>query len=129
MITIVAANIADALAPGNPLLAEGAAEGDVEALTWRFAERGAKISAPQYLRAQRTLREVGERLSAFLQRYDVLLTPTMAQPPMRLGQLDTMTDDFDGFTRAVQPYVVFTQMFNISGPPAPSLPPHADRKS
>src|SRR3546814_10006991 len=89
MITIVAANIADALAPGNPLLAEGAAEGDVETLTWRFAGRGAKISAPQYLRAQRTLREVGERLSAFLQRYDVLLTPTMAQPPMRLGQLDT----------------------------------------
>src|SRR3546814_19129324 len=107
MITIVAANIADALAPGNPLLAEGAAEGDVEALTWRFAERGAKISAPQYLRAQRTLREVGERLSAFLQRYDVLLTTTMAQPPMRLGPPDTMTTDFDGFNRAVQPSVCF----------------------
>src|SRR3546814_10567304 len=38
MTQIVAANIADALAPGNPLLAEGAAEGDVEALHWRSEE-------------------------------------------------------------------------------------------
>ena len=124
MVVIVAANIADALAPGNPLVPEGAAEGDVETMTWRFAERGAKLSAPQYLRALRGIRTIGERLAAFLQRYDLLLTPTMAEPPMRLGRLDTMTDDFDGFNRAVQPYVAFTQMFNMSGQPAASLPLH-----
>src|SRR3546814_859503 len=124
MITIVAASIADALAPDNPLRPEGADEGDVEIITWRFAERGARLSATQYLRAVAGIRAIGERLAAFFARYDVLLTPTMAQPPMRLGALDTCEDDLDGFNRAVGPYVVFTQMFNMSGQPAASLPIH-----
>jgi Asp-tRNA(Asn)/Glu-tRNA(Gln) amidotransferase A subunit family amidase len=124
MIVIVAANTAEALAPDNPLVPEGAAEGDVETMTWHFAVRGAKVSATQYLRALRGIRSIGECLNGFLQRYDLLLTPTMAEPPMRLGRLDPMTDDFEGFNRAVQPYVTFTQMFNMSGQPAASLPLH-----
>ncbi|NIA71891.1 amidase [Pelagibius litoralis] len=124
MIVIVAANMADALAPGNPLLPKGVAREDVEIITWRFAERGAKISAPQYLRAQRAVRLIGDRLNAFLGDYDILMTPTMAQPPMALGTVDTGKDDVDGFNRAVQPYVAFTQMFNMSGQPAASLPLH-----
>jgi amidase len=124
MIAIVAANMADALGPGNPMLAEGAGRDDVEVISWRFAERGARLTAPQYLRALRAVRLIGDRLNAFLQRYDVLMTPTMAQLPPRLGMLDTMRDDFDGFNRSVQPYVTFTQMFNMSGQPAASLPLH-----
>ncbi|MGD1880297.1 MAG: amidase, partial [Kiloniellaceae bacterium] len=124
MITIVAANMADALGAGNPLWPGGARESQVETITWRFAERGATIPAVQYLRAVQAVRQIGERLAAFMTRYDVLLTPTLAQPPMRLGLLDTMVDDFDGFNRAVLPYVTFTQMFNMSGQPAASLPLH-----
>lgn len=124
MVTIVAVNTADALAPGNALMPRGAAEGDVETMTWRFAERGREIPATQYLHALRTVRTIGERLADFLTCYDALLTPTMAQPPMRLGLLDPMTDDIEGFNRAVQPYVAFTQMFNMSGQPAASLPLH-----
>ena len=116
MIAVVAANMAEALAPGNRLMPEGAKEDDVEIITWRFAT--------QYLRAVAGIRAIGESLAAFFQRYDVLLTPTMAQPPMRLGVLDTTVDDFDGFNRAVQPYVVFTQMLNMAGQPAASLPLH-----
>ncbi|MGF1592411.1 MAG: amidase [Kiloniellaceae bacterium] len=124
MIDIVAANMAEALAAGNPLLPAGAGKADVEIVTWRFAELGAGISSTRYLRALRSVRAVAERLAAFFQDYDVLLTPTMAQLPPRLGELDTMVDDFDGFNRAVQPYVAFTQMFNMSGQPAASLPLH-----
>jgi Asp-tRNA(Asn)/Glu-tRNA(Gln) amidotransferase A subunit family amidase len=124
MITIVAVNTAEALSPGNALMPQGAAEGDVETMTWRFSECGRKIPATRYLHALRTVRTIGERLANFLTRYDALLTPTMAQPPMRLGLLDPMTDDFEGFNRVVQPYVTFTQMFNMSGQPAASLPLH-----
>ena len=124
MVTIIAANMADALDPGNLLRPEGAAAEDVEPITWRFVELGRRTAATDYLRAQQAMRAVGDRLNAFLQGYDVLMTPTMAQPPMRLGQLDTMADDFEGFNRAVQPYVCFTQMFNMSGQPAASLPLH-----
>jgi Asp-tRNA(Asn)/Glu-tRNA(Gln) amidotransferase A subunit family amidase len=124
MIAIVAANTAEALIPGNALVPEGAAKDDVESMTWHFAELGAKVSATQYLRALYSVRMVGERLADFMGRYDVLLTPTMAQPPMPLGLLDPMTDDMEGFNRAIRPYVAFTQMFNMSGQPAASLPLH-----
>ena len=124
MIGIVAANTADVLGPGNPLRPEGAAAGEVETMTWRFAERGRQMAAVDYLRTQHGLRTIRERLNAFMRSYDVLLTPTMAAPPPRLGRLDTLRDDFDGFNQAVQPYVTFTQMFNMSGQPAASLPLH-----
>ncbi len=124
MITIVAANTADTLGPGNFLRPEGASREDVETLTWLFAERGRAIAAADYLRAVGAMRQMGYRLNAFMAPYDVLLTPTMAAPPPRIGQLDTMADDFEGFNRAVQPYVTFTQMFNMSGQPAASLPLH-----
>ena len=122
VIAVVAASMADALGPGNPLMPEGVREGDVETVSWRFVERGRGISAVQYLRAQQAVRQIGARLNRFMERYDLLLTPTMAQPPARLGVLDTMADDLDGFNRAVRPYVAFTQMFNMSGQPAASLP-------
>jgi amidase/6-aminohexanoate-cyclic-dimer hydrolase len=121
---IVAASIAEALSPGNALVPEVAGEDDVEIVTWRFAERGAVTSAPQYLRALWTRRIIGDRLAAFFADYDVLLTPTMAQPPPRLGVVSGQRDDFEGFSRSVQPYVTFTQMFNMSGQPAASLPLH-----
>ncbi len=124
MIVIVAASICEALSPGNALVPEGAAKDDVEIISWRFAERGAVTSAPQYLRALRAIRGIGERLAAFFADFDVLLTPTMAQPPPRLGVVSTQRDDFEGFNRSVQPYVTFTQMFNMSGQPAASLPLH-----
>ncbi|WP_319633534.1 amidase [Pelagibius marinus] len=124
MVTIVAANMADTLSPGNPWRPEGARREDVETQTWIFAERGRQVSSAQYLRAVTAVREIGFGLARFFQRFDVLLTPTMAAPPPRIGLLDTMVDDFDAFGRKVQPYVAFTQMFNMSGQPAASLPLH-----
>jgi len=124
MTVIVGANMADALGPGNPLWPKGAGEQDLEIVTWRFVELGNGIAAKDYLRAQQVVRSVGERLAAFLGDYDIVLSPTMAQPPPRLGTIDTLRDDFDGFIAAVQPYVAFTQMFNMSGQPAASLPLH-----
>lgn len=124
MTVIVGANMADALGPGNPLWPEGATESDLEIVTWRFVELGNGIAAKDYLRAQQVVRSVGERLAAFLGAHDIVLSPTMAQPPPRLATIDTLRDDFDGFIAAVQPYVAFTQMFNMSGQPAASLPLH-----
>lgn len=124
MLVIVAANTAEALAPGNALRPEGARREEVETLTWIFAERGKRTKASDYLRAVGEVRQLGYRLNAFHERYDLLLTPTMAQLPLRLGVLDTMSDDFDDFGHKVQPYVTFTQMYNMSGQPAASLPVH-----
>ncbi|MEQ8355882.1 MAG: amidase [Kiloniellaceae bacterium] len=124
MITIVAANTADALGPGNLLRPEGAAPDDVEKMSWHLAEKGRAVTAAEYLRAVAAVRQFGYRLNAFQQPYDVLLTPTMAAPPPRLGDLDPQRDDFEALNLAIHPYVTFTQMFNMSGQPAASLPLH-----
>jgi len=124
MITVVAANIADALGAGNPLRPEGAAREEVETLSWHFAEKGRGIGAAEYLRTVTALRRLGFQLNEFLEPYDVLLTPTLAAPPPRLGVLDPQREDFEAFNLAVQPYVAFTQMFNMSGQPVASLPLH-----
>ena len=58
------------------------------------------------------------------QDYDLLLTPTMAQPPPPLGAIgDGSTDDdpMEPMRRAIA-YGVFTAGFNSTGQPAISLP-------
>ena len=42
---------------------------------------------------------IGREVSRFLERYDVLLTPTMATPPLPLGRLALTRSDFPGLVR------------------------------
>ena len=57
---------------------------------------------------------------AFFEKYDLLLTPTIACPPFRVG-LDNPTEIAG---RPVQPYawIPFTYPFNLTGQPASSVP-------
>jgi amidase len=54
--------------------------------------------------------------------FDLLLTPTAAEPPPLLGEFAAAaTDPLAGFRRAA-PFSTFTSTFNASGQPAISLP-------
>ena len=53
--------------------------------------------------------------------FDLLLTPTLAQPPVPLGTFDTPENPIHGFARAAE-FTPFTPAFNITGQPAISLP-------
>ena len=56
--------------------------------------------------------------------FDLLLTPTLAEPPLPLGTLDDSgPDPMRAFWRAV-PSGAFTALFNATGQPAVSLPLH-----
>ena len=56
--------------------------------------------------------------------FDLLLTPTIPEPPPRLGEFDaTPTDPLHGFARGGA-FVAFTLPFNVTGQPAISLPLH-----
>ena len=56
--------------------------------------------------------------------YDLLLTPTMAEPPVPLGTYDqTGADPMDAFRRAT-PAGAFTALINATGQPAISIPLH-----
>ena len=56
--------------------------------------------------------------------WDLLLSPTLSEPPVRIGEHDATPDDpMAGMKRAAD-FVSFTPPFNTSGQPAISLPLH-----
>jgi amidase len=95
---------------------------DVEPLTWTLAEMGRAVSAPDYVDAQHVVGQLGRELALwFASGYDLLLTPTLGEPPVRLGEFSTPDEPFLGFLRAGT-FVPFTPLANMAGTPAISLP-------
>lgn len=54
--------------------------------------------------------------------YDVLLSPTMPHPPLRLGSFTATADDPLHWARLSQACVAFTFVANMTGQPAMSVP-------
>ncbi len=95
---------------------------DVEPLTWTLAEMGRSIAAPDYVEAQHAALELGRRVEEwYASGYDLLLTPTLGEPPVELGTLSTPDEPLLGFIRAAT-FVPYTPLANITGEPAISLP-------
>jgi amidase/6-aminohexanoate-cyclic-dimer hydrolase len=97
---------------------------DVEPLTWLVAEQGRQAGAADYVAAVRGIHRLGREVARFLERYDALLTPTMATPPLPLGRLAPSRADFAGLVGDLARTIGFTQLFNASGHPAMSVPLH-----
>lgn len=61
--------------------------GDVEPGTWACAMIGRKTSAAEFGVALRKLRECQRTIARFHAMYDLVLTPTLAKPPLPVGAL------------------------------------------
>ena len=94
---------------------------DLEPVTRATAEHGRTIGAHDYIRAVQTFHRTGRQLGAFFERYDVLLSPTIARVSLPLGTV-RMDGDPDSFQREVAPMVAFTAVCNATGVPAMSMP-------
>ncbi len=93
-----------------------------EPLTWHLGELGRKYSAAEYLLAVTGLQIASRAVAGFFTRYDVLLTPTLAEPPVPLGTFDSPPEEpRKGFTRA-ELFCPFTVIANMTGQPAMSVP-------
>jgi amidase len=93
-----------------------------EHLTWALYQQGRQVSGPEYLLAQSALQATARRIAHFMTRYDVWLTPTLAEPPVPLGTFDSPPENpLAGFYRAVS-FVPFTGICNFTGQPAMSVP-------
>jgi amidase len=99
--------------------------GDVEPATWALAEAGRTHSAADYLRAVEYHQRLSRRLAEWWEGgFDLLLTPTTAEPATPLGAFDgDAANPAAPIMRAV-PLATFTAGFNASGQPAISLPVH-----
>jgi amidase len=120
-LTLACANTVVNLS-SHPTAGRPAREHEVERITWLTAQRGEEIAAPDYVRATQTAHRLGRQMAAFHKDWDVLLTPGLASPAVKLGWLDMMMDDFDGYWRRVFEFSPFTVWFNLTGQPALMLP-------
>jgi amidase len=128
----------------------GAQERDLELMNRILVTLGSSVSAVELSTQLNRWNEFARALAAFHQRYDLLLTPTLAAPPVRHGTGDPsgLEKSLLGFLQGtgvlgvlarlglldatVQKiatdnlrYVPFTQLSNLTGTPSMSVPLHS----
>ena len=94
----------------------------VEPLTYALAERGRMLSAAEFIVNLHALHRQSRRIAQFFERYDLWLTPTLAQPPLPIGSFDIESSDVDRWFDALARFTPFTYLFNVTGQPAASVP-------
>ena len=96
---------------------------ELEALSWACVEMG-KRSSLDYERARRALTVATAEMSDACSRFDVLLLPTTAQCAVPTGSIDGRTSRFtlERWNEDSYRYAPYTELFNVTGQPAISLP-------
>jgi aspartyl-tRNA(Asn)/glutamyl-tRNA(Gln) amidotransferase subunit A len=86
----------------------------------KFIRKGGTVSAHDYLLAAAAVDAYWEEVRGFLERFDLLLTPTVAVAPFPAGQRPPR--EIDGSAVSVLGWMPFTYPFNLTGQPAASVP-------
>ncbi|MDQ3648125.1 MAG: amidase [Actinomycetota bacterium] len=95
----------------------------VEPLTWWLYEQARALSSLDYALAIGQLQAHARSMIASLWAdHDVVVLPTLARRPLRIGELDTQSDDPAAAFRLSGQFTPHTALFNVSGQPAISLP-------
>ncbi|WP_277497543.1 MULTISPECIES: amidase family protein [unclassified Nocardioides] len=110
-----------------------------------MAALGNATSGVDYLDAVERRHQHARRLSTYFDTYDLLLTPTLATPPPKVGEFElpaalrvaadallrtgtarllTRTPIVDDMVQKNLGWVPYTQLANVTGRPAISLPLH-----
>ena len=89
-------------------------EDDVEPISWRLISMGRALSGDEIKRAQEREQQLAREVLSWWDNFDLLLTPTTAEPGPPLG----------AYKQAFAPGrgSAFTRVFNATGQPAVSLP-------
>jgi Asp-tRNA(Asn)/Glu-tRNA(Gln) amidotransferase A subunit family amidase len=119
---LVASNVRLTLSRRAQALGRGLVAADVDRITWAAVEEAGSMSAEAYAAAVQTIHRHGRRMAAFHRRYDVLLSSTLATPPVKLGIHHMDGPDLAAWRDAMRTYSPFTSLFNMSGQPAMSVP-------
>jgi amidase len=96
---------------------------EVEPATSRLICRARSTGSHQYAAAVEVFQHAARAAARFHQRWDVLLSPTLAAPPLPLGALaDGDADPAAGAWQAGFRFSPFTVVANVTGQPSLSLP-------
>jgi amidase len=94
----------------------------VEAHTFAVAELGRGNTSADYLNAVALLQRFSRAIAGFFADYAAFLTPTLTDPPLALGALDTDPDSPLLSLFRAGAFAAFTWPANVTGQPAMSVP-------
>jgi len=106
-------------ANGVPL--DPARERELRPLTRWLRARGRGYSGPDFIRALSGLQMAARAIVSATAAYDVLLAPTLAQPPAMVDGLRDDSDPAEDF-EAQKRFTPYTAISNMTGQPAVSVP-------
>ena len=123
-IRVIRASLTSALRSLEPVLGRPWTADDVETGTWINYQRGAKISAADFIASRERLHRFTRQLVSWWRccggEFDLLLTPTLGTTPPRVGHL--VDGDERTLTKRLAAVTPFLPQFNVSGQPAISVP-------
>jgi amidase len=94
----------------------------VEPLSWTIWEGVRRRTALEYLLARTQLTAASRAIVALWDNYDAVLTPALAQRPVRIGEINSCSaNPWEDFHRSGE-FTPYTAIFNVTGQPAVSLP-------
>jgi amidase len=117
---VMASNEAHSVAKLSEAIGRSFGPDDMEADTRALVEFGRNRTAADYLASVEWFNLYTRRIAEWWNEFDILLTPVIAEPPPKLGEL---RDPKLG-TKRLRSILLFTAQFNITGQPAISLPIH-----
>lgn len=124
-MTLWSTNMATSRQSVSDMLGREVTNNDIELVNWVMAEYSSKVSAVNYALA---INDNGVYRRAVQQwwedGWDILLTPTLAAPPLAIGVSANNPADPMAPLKIAGEWMGFTAQFNTTGQPAISLPLH-----
>ena len=98
-------------------------EQDIEPINWQRLQQYGNNSAEQFADARRIQVQVHWQIAEFMQNYDVLLSPTVPDLPVKVGSMGPRAP-IDIVNQKASVFSLFTLLYNFTGQPAMSVPLH-----
>lgn len=121
---LVASNVSLTLRTRGRARGRPVEPGEVERVTWSAVEYARSLTVEDYPAALAIVHRHGRQMAAFHQHWDLLLSPTLAQPAVPLGPQHMDNPDLEQYRQALIGFSPFTSPHNMSGAPSASLPLH-----
>ena len=87
LVILYAGEIAALMDDLKPILGRKVKQSDVETLTWIVVVLGRTFTAGHFVKAKREWELAARIMGRFHEAYDLYLTPTLAYPPIKIGEL------------------------------------------
>ena len=121
-ISNIAACTASDIAAINALRPQPIDTDLLEPLVQNWLRMGQAVTGLELQGALNTLSHAAQAMDVFFESHDILLSPTLAQPPVALGVLHLANPDPESFSAAFGRFCPFASLANMTGTPAITLP-------